>query len=208
MSLVTFHIKICYNTTSDTTAVLVCQLLPSVGISMHCLLLFVSYICYWNFHETAISIYFEEGCWNKQFILSQSYSTFLTVQIITITFIESELFEHGDTADTEFLTLWFWMVYIWTTQNSTLVHICGTQTSRNKCSLHVPWCTTLCFHFLLLLMVEKFMRGLQWWSWWYVHRGNPEWCPHVSVDCSEMHCIASDRLGKIKWDRARRKNHS
>ena len=39
--------------------------------------------------------------------------------------------------------------------NSTLVHVCGTQTSRNKCSLHVPRCTTVCFYFLLLLMVEN-----------------------------------------------------
>ena len=59
MFLVTFHIEIYYNTTSDTTAVLVCHVRRSITVSRHCLLLFVSYICYWHFHETAISKHFK-----------------------------------------------------------------------------------------------------------------------------------------------------
>ena len=59
MFLVTFHIEIYYNTASDTTAVLVCHVRRSITVSRHCLLLFVSYICYWHFHETAISKHFK-----------------------------------------------------------------------------------------------------------------------------------------------------
>ena len=95
----------------------------------------------------------------QKFILSRTYSTFLIVQIITIKFIESNTIEHGKSrslpAETDLLTLWCWMAYSWTVWNSTLVHVCGTQRPRNKDSLHVQKCTTLCFYFLLILMVEK-----------------------------------------------------
>jgi len=124
---------------------------------------------------------FKEGYWSKQFILLQTSYTILTVQIITIIFIESKRFEHVKSrslpADSEFLTLWCWMVYFWTTQNSTLVHVCGAQRSRNKCSLHVPRCTKVCSHFLLLLMVEKIHELITMISWWHVQRGNHEWWP-------------------------------
>jgi len=55
MSLVTCHIKICYNTNSHRIAALVYQVRRPIRVSKTCLMLFDSRICYWYFHETAIS---------------------------------------------------------------------------------------------------------------------------------------------------------
>jgi len=57
MSINTFHIKICYSTTSNTKAVLVCQVNQS--IKSQNTLLFVSYNYYWYIHETTISKIFQ-----------------------------------------------------------------------------------------------------------------------------------------------------
>jgi hypothetical protein len=58
---------------------------------------------------------FKEGYWSKQFIPSLTSSKILTVQIITIIFIESKRFEHDKSrslsAESEFLTLWCWIIY-------------------------------------------------------------------------------------------------
>jgi hypothetical protein len=58
MSLVTFHIKICYNTTSDRITVLVFQEHKKIRFSKYNLWVSVSYICYWHFKETAIKTNF------------------------------------------------------------------------------------------------------------------------------------------------------
>ena len=59
MSVITFHLQICYNTNSHSISVLVCQVCRSTTASRHCMLLFVSYICYWHFHKIAISKHFK-----------------------------------------------------------------------------------------------------------------------------------------------------
>ena len=54
---------------------------------------------------------------NKQFILSSTYFIFLTVQIITITFLEGEIIAHDKpkylSADPECLTLYGQMLHVW-----------------------------------------------------------------------------------------------
>jgi hypothetical protein len=55
MSLVMFHLKTCYSITSDRITGLVSQVLLLIRVSKFSLLLFFSCICYWHFHEAAIS---------------------------------------------------------------------------------------------------------------------------------------------------------
>jgi len=59
MFVVTTHLQICYNNNSHSISRLVCQVRRSITVSRYCMLLFVSYNCYWHFHKNANSKYFK-----------------------------------------------------------------------------------------------------------------------------------------------------
>jgi hypothetical protein len=85
MSLVTFHINISYNTTTDTIAVLVCQVRRSVRVSKHCVMQFVTYFCYWHFNENAINKHFKI----LNTFLFCFYSIMNEINIVTMLYIST-----------------------------------------------------------------------------------------------------------------------
>jgi hypothetical protein len=80
MNIDTFYIKISYSTTSNTKAVLVCQINQSIKSKNT--LLFVSYNCYWYIYETAI---------NKNF---QIFNTILFPFVIIMSEINMLIMRH------------------------------------------------------------------------------------------------------------------
>jgi len=81
------------------------------------------------------------------------------LQIITITFPERITVERDKAeslpANNEFVTLWCWLVYSWTTQNSKLVNVCGKPRQHNKYTIQTQIWMTLWFKSLLFFIVLK-----------------------------------------------------
>jgi hypothetical protein len=67
----------------------------------------------------------------------------------------------------------------------------------NKFSFLVQWYTTLCFNFVLILMVEQNHEWITTMNWYPLLRGTPQYCQYLTVDCSEMQCINSVNLSEV-----------
>jgi hypothetical protein len=53
-------------------------------------------------------------------------------------------------------------------------------------------------HYALISCWNKFANTQWWLSWWPV-RMKLERCPYVALCCSELRCIASVRLGELRY---------